>query len=123
VPTLSTLLRRRRAARTAELAQAKVFGRYRLGHERQGSSLSQQASQIVGQSRRRRSQAHSVHGSEDGQPLVPGNLLSWKCRRRMDVSQRNGRAEPREARPASETSHQSSPTTPFSFPCPALIFL
>src|SRR5216684_1338461 len=74
MPTLSTVLRRRRAARTAEPAQAKVFGRHRLGHQRQRGALSQQASQIVGQSRRRRPQAHSIHGPENGQPLVPGNL-------------------------------------------------
>src|SRR5260370_39280309 len=74
MPTLSTVLRRRRAARTAELAQAKVFGRYRVGHERQRGALPQQASQVVGQSRRRRSQAHSIHGAENGQSLVPGRL-------------------------------------------------
>src|SRR6266852_8149154 len=93
MPTLSTLLRRRRAARTAELAQAKVFGRHRLGHERQRGALSQQASQTVGQSRRRRPQAHSINGSEKGQPLVPGNLRFLELTVRMTRSQDTGRAK------------------------------
>src|SRR5690349_16098560 len=96
MPTLSTVLRRRRAARTAELTQAKVFGRHRVGNERQRGALPQQASQVVGQSRRRRPQAHSIYGPENGQPLVPGPSFLELTARMTNLKRRAART-PRSA--------------------------
>src|SRR5258708_38961361 len=103
MPTLSTLLRRRRAARTAELAQAEVFGRHRLGHERQRGALPPQASQAVGQSRPRRSQTHSIYGPENAKPLVPANLHFLELTDRITES-RHVPHSPRARRPAAGTT-------------------